>query len=328
MTVSRLVLFVLAPGTHLLDVAGPAQVFAAAAEFGVPYRLHYVAERAPLATHQGVVLDVATEWPMLRADDLLVVPGWQVGTAAVRQPFQATTLGRLVAHHDAGGTIISVCAGAFVLAAAGLLDHRRATTHHDVQGELARRHPRVRVVPDVLFVDSGQVLTSAGIASGSDLALHLLARDHGPAMASRVARALVLPLRRSGDAAQVSVMLRHRDHLCDVVHRVQDLIDERFDRTLPLADLAHRAGVSPRTLTRLFRRATGTTPLRYQQQVRVERAAQLVETGWTRERAAAQVGFADARMLRRLGGRQRPGPVAYPRRPGSDAGLRRPTVTG
>ena len=194
----------------------------------------------------------------------------------------------------------SVCAGADALGRAGLLDGRRCTTHHELQDELARRYPRARVVRDVLFTTDDRVVTSAGIASGIDLALHLVALRHGSAAAARVARSMVVYGRRNGDAAQVSTMLGHRAHLNDTVHRVQDLIDARFQRRLRLTELAEAARVSERTLTRQFADATGTTPLRYQQLLRLERAEDLISQGSTVESAARLVGFEDARMLRRL----------------------------
>jgi transcriptional regulator GlxA family with amidase domain len=214
-------------------------------------------------------------------------------------------LDRIVAHHDRGGRVASVCSGSFALADAGLLDGRRATTHHEVQDEMARRYPAVKVVRDVLFVAEGRVFTSAGIASGIDLALHLVAADHGPAVAARTARSLVVPARRNGAAPQDSAMLRHRDHLADLVHRAQDVLDARFTEPLPLPELAGLLGVSPRTLTRHFRAATGITPLRYQHELRLERARALLDQGWSQDSAAHEVGFTDARMLRRLRASQR-----------------------
>lgn len=194
----------------------------------------------------------------------------------------------------------SVCAGADALGRAGLLDGRRCTTHHDFQDELARRYPRASVVRDVLYVVDDRVVTSAGIASGIDLALHIIATRHGAAAAARIARAMVVFCRRNGNDQQASAMLRHRDHLSDVVHRAQDLIDANFTDRLPLAKVAAECGVSERTLTRLFVRATGLTPLRYQQALRLERAEHLIGQGATVEAAARAAGFADARMLRRL----------------------------
>ncbi|WP_027347151.1 GlxA family transcriptional regulator [Hamadaea tsunoensis] len=294
------VLFLLAPGVHLLDLAGPAQAFSSARDYGQAYELHYVGEQEEVPTAQGLPLRASVAWPELTADDLLFVPGWRARTPGNRTKFAAGTLRRLVDHHRRGGTVASVCAGAFALAEAGLLNGRRCTTHHDLQDELGTCYPHATVVHDVLFVVDGRVVTSAGIASGIDLALHLLATRHGPGFAARIAREMVVYARRNGDDRQESVMLRHRGHVSDAVHRVQDVIDAGFTRRLPLAELAGAGGVSERTLTRLFHRATGLTPLRYQQELRVERAEHLIGHGATVEAAARAVGFEDARMLRRL----------------------------
>ncbi|MFI6574215.1 GlxA family transcriptional regulator [Nocardiopsis sp. NPDC050513] len=295
------VVFLLTPGLHLLDLAGPAQVFStAASHLGLDYRTRYVAEHEDVPTAQGVPLRAGTSWPDVGPDDLVVVPGWRIGDAPVGRVLTGSQRRTLTAHHAAGGTVASVCSGAFALAEAGLLDGRRCTTHHDLQEQLARRHPRALVVPDVLYVADGGVVTSAGIASGIDLALHLVTVRHGPSAAASVARNMVVYARRNGDEPQASALLRHRGHVVDVVHRVQDTIDARYRSPLRLADLAAEAGVSERTLTRAFVSATGLTPLRYQQALRWERAEHLIGAGETVEAAARAVGFQDARMLRRL----------------------------
>ncbi|MFB6888212.1 GlxA family transcriptional regulator [Kitasatospora sp. NPDC056327] len=294
------VVFLLVPQLHLLDLAGPAQVFSTAADHGLGHEVGYVAEQEDVPTAQGLVLRARVEWPPLAPDDLVVVPGWRAPALRAHGALTPATLERLAAHHAAGGTVASVCAGADALGRAGLLDGRRCTTHHDLQDELARRHPRAVVVRDVLYVVDDRVVTSAGIASGIDLALHLVAVRHGPAAAARIAREMVVYARRNGDEQQVGAMLRHRAHLVDAVHRVQDLIDARFTARLGLAELAGASGVSERTLTRHFTGATGLTPLRYQQELRVERAEHLMAHGATTEAAARAAGFQDARMLRRL----------------------------
>ncbi|OZM70974.1 AraC family transcriptional regulator [Amycolatopsis antarctica] len=291
------VVFLLVPRLHLLDLAGPAQVFSTAADLGHDYRLSYVAEEAEVPTAQGLPLRAQTRWPELGPEDLVVVPGWR---STVRVRVGAGSLARLRAHHALGGTVASVCAGADALGQAGLLDGRRCTTHHVLQDELARRYPAATVVRDVLYVIDGRIVTAAGIASGIDLALHLVAGREGPGVAARIARSMVVYARRNGDDQQSSAMLRHRSHLRDEVHRVQDLIDARFTGRLPLPELARATGCSERTLTRSFVDATGTTPLRYQQTLRLERAEHLIGAGATVESAARSVGFADARMLRRL----------------------------
>jgi transcriptional regulator GlxA family with amidase domain len=296
--------FLLVPQLHLLDLAGPAQAFATAADFGYGYELHYFAEQPRVLTAQGLAVEASTSWPELDPDDMIVVPGWRSPTLARTGPLSPVTTVWLASHHAAGGIVASVCAGADALGRAGLLDGRRCTTHHDVQDELARRYPRAVVIRDVLYVVDGRVVTSAGIASGIDLALHLIAVRHGPAAAARVARQMVVYARRNGDEPQASAMLRHRSHLSDTVHRAQDEIDARYTQRLPLAELAAAAGVSPRTLTRQFAQATGTTPLRYQQLLRTEHAEYLIGHGATIESAARDAGFEDARMLRRLRSRQ------------------------
>ncbi|MBB2910560.1 transcriptional regulator GlxA family with amidase domain [Streptosporangium becharense] len=294
------VAFLLVANLHLLDLAGPAQVFSTANDLGYGYRLSYVAETETILTAQGIPVRAQVRWPDLGPKDLVVVPGWSRSRPRQVPAIGPETARRLRCHHADGGSVASVCSGADALGAAGLLDGRRFTTHHDLAGELTVRYPRAKIVRDVLYVTDDRVITSAGIASGIDLALHLVAGDHGPAAAARVAREMVVYARRNGHEPQESVMLRHRDHLSDLSHRVQDVIDERYADRLPLGDLARRAGVSERTLTRAFTAATGLTPLRYQQLLRLERAEHLIGHGTTVEAAARAVGFDDARMLRRL----------------------------
>jgi transcriptional regulator GlxA family with amidase domain len=300
------VVFLLVPQLHLLDLAGPAQAFGTAADLGCGYELAYVAETEDVPAAQGVTLRATTQWPALTADDLVIIPGWRSSPAiAGTGPLAGATLEKLAVHHGCGGTVASVCAGTDALGRAGLLDGRRCTTHHDIQDELARRYPRATVVRDVLYVVDGRVATSAGIASGIDLALHLIAVRDGPAIAARVAREMVVYARRNGDDQQASAMLRHRNHLSDTAHRAQDHIEARFAAPMPLAEIARTCGVSERTLTRKFAAATGVTPLRYQQLLRLERAEHLIGHGATVEAAARTVGFTDARMLRRLRARGR-----------------------
>jgi len=295
------VVFLLVPGLHLLDLAGPAQAFGTAGDLGRGYQLHYVGEREDVPTAQGVTVQAATSWPPLTAQDLVIVPGWRVSLApAGTGALAGAALAALAGHHAVGGTVASVCAGADALGRAGLLDGRRCTTHHAIQDELARRYPRATVVRDVLYVVDRRVATSAGIASGIDLALHLIAVRDGPAVAARVAREMVVYARRNGDEQQASAMVRHRGHLSDTAHRAQDHIEARFAGPLPLTEIASACGVSERTLTRRFAAATGLTPLRYQQLLRLERAEHLIGHGVTVEAAARAVGFEDARMLRRL----------------------------
>lgn len=293
------VAFWLSPGVHLLDLAGPAQVFSTAANQGLDYRQTHVAERAEVRSAQGLGLRARTEWPELTTEDIIVVPG-TAGDLRDRAPTERSTLTRLRSHYESGGRIASVCSGAEVLGRAGLLDGRRCTTHHELCRELGSRFPAAQVVENVLYVEDGRILTSAGIASGIDLALHLVAQQYGPAAAARVARTLVVYARRNGTDPQHSAALRHRNHVDDVVHRAQDVVDAHYTEPLRLGDLATRVGVSSRTLTRAFTKSLGMTPLRYQQLLRLERARTLQAAGATADEAARRAGFGDARQLRRL----------------------------
>lgn len=291
---ARTVVVVVPDGAHLLDVAGPAQVFASARDLGAPYEVVFVGDVHDPVTHQGLPVSVSTRWPDLTGDDLVLVAGWS--TEEPQVPLSEDLLRRVREHHEAGGRVASICAGALALAAAGLLSGRRATTHHALVDRLERCRD-VTVVRDVLYVCEDRLHTSAGISSGIDLALHLVSEDHGNAVAARVARSLVVPAWRPGGAPQASVLLRHRDHMSDLVHRAQDVLDTEVPPP-PLAALAAALGASPRTLTRRFVEATGLTPHAYSAAVRRERAGALMAMGWTREAAAREVGYADARSLR------------------------------
>ncbi|MDE9367444.1 DJ-1/PfpI family protein [Luteipulveratus sp. YIM 133132] len=296
------VIMPLPTGVHLLDVSGPSQIFSSAAQLRGGWELVFVTSAGGVRSHQGLRLTGEPQWPTDSTPrDLVLVPGWHVtADDPMRVPLPDSVISRLASHHAGGGVVGSVCAGALALGAAGLLDGRRCTTHHAVQRRLAAAYPRATVVQDVLFTEDDRVVTSAGIASGIDLALHLVAQHDGPQTAARVARDTVVYARRNGDDPQDSVLIETRHHLDDAVHRVQDVIDERFAERLSLLHLSSAAGVSERTLTRAFRAATGTTPLRYQQTIRLERANRLIGGGSTVEAAARAVGFEDGRMLRRL----------------------------
>jgi transcriptional regulator GlxA family with amidase domain len=202
------------------------------------------------------------------------------------------------AAHQRGARIVSICSGAVVLAAGGLLDGRAVATHWMHTALLAERYPAVRVNADVLYVDDGDVLTSAGTAAGIDLCLHVLRCDLGAVVANAVARRLVVPAHRPGGQAQYV----ERPLPADDANGLAPLLQwatRRLDRPLTIADLAHQAHVSPRTLVRRFHAATGTTPLRWLVAQRIERARELLEsTDLPIEHVAERCGFGSAPTLR------------------------------
>jgi transcriptional regulator GlxA family with amidase domain len=197
-----------------------------------------------------------------------------------------------------GARIASICSGAFVLAAAGLLDGLRATTHWLATTELARAYPSIDVDPDVLFVDNGRILTSAGAAAGLDLCVHMVRRDHGAAVAAEAARLAVMPLERDGRQAQRIVHAAPAPDgpsLAPLLH----WLDAHPHEQLSLARMARWAAMSPRTLSRRFREQVGTTPAQWILQLRVRRAQQLLETSaLSMERVAASVGFGSSATFR------------------------------
>ncbi|GAA5184622.1 helix-turn-helix domain-containing protein [Rugosimonospora acidiphila] len=203
------------------------------------------------------------------------------------------------AAYDGGARVASLCTGAFVLAAAGLLDGRRATTHWAHTDALAARYPRVEVDPDVLYVDNGRVLTSAGKAAAMDLCLHLVRLDHGSVIANAVARRLVVPPHRAGGQAQfVTTPMPAPDN-----HPLADLIPwviDRLDQPLTVEQLARQANMSSRNLGRHFRSVTGTTPLRWLLTQRIRRAQDLLETTDDNvDTIASATGMGTATTLRR-----------------------------
>ncbi|MER6592365.1 helix-turn-helix domain-containing protein [Micromonospora purpureochromogenes] len=203
------------------------------------------------------------------------------------------------AAHEAGARLVSLCTGAFVLAAAGVLDGLRATTHWAHTEALAARYPRVKVDPDVLYVDNGNVLASAGKAAAIDLCLHLIRRDHGSTVANAVARRLVVPPHRAGGQAQfVTTPVPARD-----AHPLASLfpwVMERLNRPLTVEDLARQANMSSRNLARHFKSVTGTTPLQWLSTQRIRRAQELLENSDNSIDAIAEAaGMGTATTLRR-----------------------------
>ncbi|MEZ0068873.1 AraC family transcriptional activator FtrA [Streptacidiphilus sp. MAP12-20] len=231
----------------------------------------------------------------LQHADTVIVPGW----ADVDVDPPAELVDALRTAHEAGARVASLCTGAFVLAAAGLLDGKRATTHWAHTEVLAARYPRVEVDPDVLYVDNGTVLTSAGKAAALDLCLHLVRLDHGASVANAAARRLVVPPLRAGGQAQfVTAPVPARND-----HPLAALFPwaiERLDQPLSVEDLAREARMSSRNLGRHFRAATGTTPLQWLLTQRIRRAQELLEnTDDSVDAVAEATGMGTATTLRR-----------------------------
>ncbi|MDB5065122.1 MAG: AraC family transcriptional regulator [Chloroflexi bacterium] len=249
----------------------------------------------PLRTTSGFSITTPHGLDRLRSADLICIPAWH--DPDERPPERL--LEELHAAVDRGARVMSVCTGAFVLAAAGLLDGRRATTHWRHAAALAERYPLIEVDPDVLYVDAGPVLTSAGTAAGIDLCLHIVRTEHGSGVANALARRMVVPPHRDGGQAQyVETPVRvHRRG--DELSEVLDWALERLDEPLPVEDLAARALMSTRTFARRFRAVTGETPHRWLLLQRLLLAQRLLEDGDEPvEEVARLAGFGSPVSLR------------------------------
>jgi AraC family transcriptional activator FtrA len=278
--------------------------FGVAAEvFGLPrpelgpdwYRFASCAvEPGPLRAMGGLTVQVDAGLELLAEADLIVATGWK---GVDVEPPEAL-IEALKAAHARGARLMSICSGVFVLAVTGLLDGRRATTHWRYAEALKARFPAIRFDGEVLYVDEGQILTSAGSAAGLDLSLHVVRRDYGPEAANQVARRLVLPAHRNGGQLQYverPVPERENDRLSDLLAHVRARLDQPFS----VAEMARMAAVSERTLHRRFLETVGEAPASWLISARVDRARELLEGhNLPMEELARQCGFGDAAVLR------------------------------
>ena len=297
----RRVVVVAFPGVQSLDVVGPVEVFADANAH--ERRRHYAitlatTDGAPIKTSSGLTLTPDARLRDVRGpiDTLLVAGGEGTPEAVVDTALvhHTTRLARRARR------VTSVCSGAFVLAHAGLLDGRKATTHWSACDILARLYPAVDVDPDPIFTRDGNVWTSAGVTAGMDLALALVEDDLGRDTALAIARRLVLFLRRPGSQSQFSAQLAAQTAERDGLRDVQRWIAEHPGDDLGVASLADRAGMSVRHFARSFREEIGVTPARYVEQARLEAARRLLEeTDEGVEAVARRCGFGTAETMRR-----------------------------
>jgi transcriptional regulator GlxA family with amidase domain len=291
------------PLVQLLDVTGPFQVFASANDFVLeaggrpPYDLKVVAQSGTQVTaSSGLKLSTLPLPRSGAAVDTVMVAGGQGVEAAAADP---VIIEWVQARAKRARRVASVCTGAFLLAAAGLLDGRRAATHWSYCAELARRFPKVRVESDPIFVRDGSVWSSAGVTAGIDLALALVEEDLGPTLALAVARYLVVFMKRPGGQAQFStaLSLQAADDKFGALH---GWINKHLDDDLPLPKLADRAGMSERSFSRHYAEATGLTPARAIERLRVEAARRLLsESDLPVKRISRRCGFGSEETMRR-----------------------------
>lgn len=288
------VVTLLSPGVNPFDLAVACEVFGLRRpELGVEWYEHRLAGVVrPVVVNGGFTLDPPFGLDAIEEADTVIVP------ACPHEP-PTTMVEALRTAYQRGARMVSFCGGAFALAAAGILDGRRATTHWMDLEDLARRFPKVRVETDVLYVDEGQVLTSAGTTSGIDLALHIVRLDYGPEVANKVARRMVAAAHREGGQSQFAFTPVPVSGFGDAIGAVMDWMFEHVDEPMTVDQLARFAAMSPRHFARRFVEVTGTTPVRWLTHQRILRAQDLLAaTSLPIEVIASRVGLGTAANLR------------------------------
>jgi len=289
--------FLLFPGFELYDFAGPLQVLHESRKRGLDLELLFCASGPQEVCEQGLSVGELKPYPEFRPDDHVFIPGFTLDITPV--PWETVPVVRRA--FEAGARIVSACSGSFILGHAGVLDGRVCTTHWKRLDQLREQFPKARVADERLFIEDGNVITGGGSSCGIDLTLHLIEEERGPLFVSKVAREMLLYVRRDRDALQTSVYLDYRSHQNPGVHAVQDWLIEHPERSADIETLAQIAHMSTRNLTRVFRQVTGISPGEFRTQLRLERATVLLKNPHlTVEAVASEVGFKDARTLRRL----------------------------
>jgi transcriptional regulator GlxA family with amidase domain len=288
----------------LLDVAGPAEVLRCASLYGteVAFEIRYVGPRERVRSSTGLVLGEIAPLPdLLESPAIVLLAGVRGDYDYERSGDVRATKRWLERVAPSASLLVCVCSGALLAAHAGLLHGRSCTTHHSLVAELRRLDPSADVLENRLFVRDDRVYTSAGVTSGIDLMLALVAELAGPIAASKTARNLVVYSRRAAGDPQLSQWLESRDHVHPIVHRVQDAIEADPARSWTLPALAEIGGVSPRHLSRLFREHVGASVAGHIQSLRVELARTLMtNTELALERLAEASGFGSSRQFRRV----------------------------
>jgi transcriptional regulator GlxA family with amidase domain len=297
-TKARVVVIVVFDGVKLLDAVGPAEVFAEANRFGAKYTLEIASvDGRDVTASIGTRFAVTRSISSIASADTVMVAG---GDDLVGRPIDPALVEALKTVPPRTRRLASVCTGSFILAQAGLLSGRRATTHWRHTGLLARSFPDVGVEPDAIFVRDGDVFTSAGVSSGIDLALALVEMDYGSELVREVARSLVVYLKRAGGQSQFSVLVEADPPPESALRAVTDAIAADPGADHSVKKLAARASLSTRQLTRLFQSELGMTPARYVELVRIDFARGALDAGRSVAEAARLAGFGSTETLRRV----------------------------
>jgi transcriptional regulator GlxA family with amidase domain len=298
------IVFVVLPHVHLMDLAGPDQVFLEAIGYDAPLEIEYCSIEDNLFTSALLPFGKLKHFTevIIEKDDYLFIPGAEVHYLQSKTFKENAAFLEWIRHcNQKKVNICSICSGAFVLAESGILNGKNCTTHWKRTKELQSFYPRVKVIENVLFTEDDNIFTSAGIASGIDLALHLVEKMKGSYFAHKVARELVIYSRRSGNQQQQSDLMSFRNHIHSGIHKVQDWLQENLHKKILLIDLAALANMSDRNFTRIFKKETSLTVNEYVTLLRKEKIEQLSKNpDISKIQIAKECGLTSERHLNRI----------------------------
>jgi transcriptional regulator GlxA family with amidase domain len=298
------IIFLILPKIHLLDLAGADQVFYEAIDYGLNLETTYCSYTSGLETSTHLGLGVMKHFSEVRVSegDYIIIPGAETSFLNSPEMAQQTALFQWVIDaYRNKAHVCSICTGAYFLAMSGLLDNRKCTTHWKHTEILRNKFPKLTVVDNILFTEEDRIFTSAGVTSGIDLALYIVAKIKDDNLSYKIARELVVYNRRAGNDAQQSVHLKYRNHIHNGIHKIQDRLQEKTDTKMVLDDLAEIACMSTRNMTRVFKKETGITINDYIYILRKEKIKELLKNpDISRRDIARQCGLKSERQVSRI----------------------------
>jgi len=294
------------PRVHLLDLTGPAHIFYEGKQHGIDLDLNYlsITQDSEINSSAGLQFSNLIHFSKIetKKDDIIIVPGMEFACLQdvdfLRK--SAGFFNWIVESHQKKCKIVSICTGAFLIAESGILQGRRCTTHWKYFAHFKSRFPEIELIRNRLFVEDDQIFSSAGVASGIDLALYLIEEAFGSKLAADIARETVIYLRRTASDPQLSIFLQYRNHLDHKIHAVQDFIIQHLDQTISLDRIAEELFMSRRSLSRNFKAVTGITVGNYLDKLRIEKAIQLLTQGYKVSYVSNQCGLKSPNQLRNL----------------------------
>jgi transcriptional regulator GlxA family with amidase domain len=298
------IVFLILPHVHLLDLAGPDQVFLEAKDYGADIEVIYASFTSKLATSTGLPLGQVMHFSSIpiNVGDFIFIPGADIKYLQSTELHHEKALIRWITEgYEKGAYLCSVCTGAFFLGITGLLNGKKCTTHWKRTAELQTFYPKARVVENILFTEEDRIFTSAGVTSGIDMALHILGTLKDDLFSFKVARELVIYQRRTGDQQQTNILWDYRNHIHTGIHNVQEWLMDNIHAKTSIHNLAEIACMSSRNLTRVFKKETSITINDYITLLRKEKIKELLKKpDLTRAQIAKECGLKSERQLTRL----------------------------